>query len=263
MKNTDNSINLLKFFYDSGVDEFLTDIPQDYFHFKVEKSPNVSGLQSATREMFKKESVVVADKPIQGAIESQKLCEGIANLDEFKTEIKKFDGCSLKKFAMSTIIGDGFENEPTVMCIGEAPNADEDRAGLPFAGNAGELLDKMLGAIGLSRKENTYVTNMINWRPPGNRAPTSEEVAICLPFIKKHIELIKPKVIVFFGGSAAQTLTGEKLGITRIHGKWLDYNGIPAMAIYHPTFLIKDPSKKKEAWEDLLKLKEKIEELNA
>lgn len=180
------------------------------------------------------------------------------SIEELKAGLEAFDKCGLKKYAKHTIVGEGIIDFPTVMCIGEAPGADEDRLGRPFVGAPGQLLDKMLASIGLSRDKNVYITNVIPWRPPGNRTPTTEEVLLCKPFLVRQIELIKPKFILLLGGSPAHALTDRTDGITRLRGSWLTVCDIPALPTFHPSYLLRTPIKKKEAWADLLSLRERI-----
>jgi DNA polymerase len=152
------------------------------------------------------------------------------------------------------------------MLIGEAPGRDEDRAGLPFVGRAGQLLDKMLAPIGLSRQTNAYITNVLNWRPPDNRDPSPEEAALCLPFLRRHIELVDPEIIVLLGATAARHVMGRTDGIMRLRGKWLEYhvNGrmVPVMPTLHPAYLLRRAIDKKLAWRDLQAIESKIRELN-
>jgi len=181
-------------------------------------------------------------------------------LEELKAIMKTFEGCSLKKTATNLVFGEGNE-KASLMVIGEAPGADEDRLGRPFVGMSGQLLDKMFATIGLSRQENIYISNIIPWRPPGNRTPTPSEIAICLPFLERHIEMIGPKYLCFVGGVSTKALLNTTEGIIRLRGKWHGYKmphlstPIPALAMYHPAYLLRSPSKKREAWRDLLTLK--------
>jgi DNA polymerase len=151
------------------------------------------------------------------------------------------------------------------MLIGEAPGREEDLAGLPFVGRAGKLLDKMLAAIGLDRKTNAYITNVINWRPPENRDPSPEEAAICLPFLRRHIELVAPEIIVVLGAVAARHVMGRTDGIMRLRGKWLEYhvNGhmVPVMPTLHPAYLLRRAIDKKLAWRDLQAIDDRIKSL--
>ena len=157
------------------------------------------------------------------------------------------------------------------MFIGEAPGADEDRLGRPFVGVSGQLLDRMIEAAGFSRSLNAYITNILFWRPPGNRDPSSEEIALCLPFVMRHIELVRPRALCFLGGPSAKTLLGRAEGITRLRGKWNDFRtpgmaergepAIPAMAMLHPAYLLRTPGAKRDAWRDLLALKARLASL--
>jgi uracil-DNA glycosylase family 4 len=178
--------------------------------------------------------------------------------------MEDFDGCELKKVANKMVFGDG-NPESKIMVIGEAPGADEDREGIPFVGASGKLLDQMLSSIGLTRT-NYYITNIIPWRPPGNRDPTPEEREICMPFVERRIELIQPKVIVMVGGVAAKSLLGVATGITGMRGQWHTYKTpvmnttVDAFAIYHPSYLLRSPGQKRVVWKDLLLLKQKLME---
>ena len=170
--------------------------------------------------------------------------------------------CLLKKTAKNIVFSDG-NAQSNIMFIGEAPGEVEDKTGLPFKGEAGKLLDRMLNAIELNR-ENTYLTNIIFWRPPGNRKPTEEEIKACLPYVKKHIEIINPKILVLVGATAARAILNIHSGITQIRGKWQyietkNTKKLKSMAIFHPAFLLRQPSRKREAWEDLKKIKIEID----
>jgi len=153
------------------------------------------------------------------------------------------------------------------MLIGEAPGADEDRAGLPFVGVSGQLLDRMLGCIGLDRRS-VYITNVIFWRPPGNRPPTAEEIAACLPFVERHIELVSPDLLVLLGGASSKTLLARSDGIMRLRGKWFQYESaglarpVPALPTFHPAYLLRQPEQKRESWRDLLLIKDFLKKLN-
>ena len=182
--------------------------------------------------------------------------------------MQEFEGCSLKHTAMNLVFGDG-NPEASIMFIGEAPGADEDRQGRPFVGVSGQLLDKMIAAVGLDRTS-VYITNILPWRPPGNRKPTTNEVTICLPFIRRHIELVAPRVLVLVGGTAASALLGRTEGITKLRGKWLNYRPeeeddareIPCMPLYHPAYLLRQPALKREAWRDILAIQERLNSLD-
>jgi uracil-DNA glycosylase family 4 len=190
-----------------------------------------------------------------------------ATLAELKAAVAAFEGCALKETATNTVFADG---DPTsdVMFIGEAPGAEEDRQGLPFVGVSGQLLDRMIAWIGLKRggtgRGGAYISNMLFWRPPGNRNPTPAEIAACLPFVYRHIELTGPKVLVFVGGTSAKTMLDTTTGIMRLRGRWHDFtlpNGItlPAMPTFHPAYLLRSPAGKREAWRDLLAIQAKLD----
>ena len=195
-----------------------------------------------------------------------------ATLPDLRAAVEAFEGCALKETATHTVFADGADGA-RAMFIGEAPGADEDRIGRPFVGVSGQLLDRMLAAIGLSRSLNAYITNILFWRPPGNREPSSEEIALCLPFVMRHIELVRPKVLVFLGGPSAKTLLGRAEGITRLRGKWQEFRTqgmlergeppIAAMAMFHPAYLLRTPGAKREAWRDLMALKARLAEAGA
>lgn len=193
-------------------------------------------------------------------------CRQAQTLSELKEMLLSYEGCVLKKTATNTVFADGTV-DADIMLVGEAPGADEDREGLPFVGRSGQLLDNAFSTIGLSRQKNLYISNIISWRPPGNRPPTTGEITQCLPFIRRHIELKKPKILVMVGSVSAKALLDSNEGITKMRGRWLEYksdgleSAIPAIAIYHPAFLLRSPGQKKKLWFDLLKLSKKLKEI--
>ncbi len=186
----------------------------------------------------------------------------VRDLDELRARLEAFDGCLLRRTATRTVFGDGPANAP-LMVIGEAPGADEDRSGVPFVGRAGQLLNKMLASIGWPR-EAVHVTNVVPWRPPGNRNPTPEEVTLCLPFVLRAIDLVAPRAVLLLGASAAGAILDSRDGITRIRGKWHTLARpaagleIPVLATFHPAFLLRFPDKKAFAWRDLLEILERL-----
>ena len=191
--------------------------------------------------------------------QSTEIANKCNTLEELYNAIRSFNGCALKRTATTTVIAQGVP-ESGLMLIGEAPGADEDRQGVPLCGVSGQLLDKMLACIGLDRTTNCYITNTLFWRPPGNRKPTAEELAICLPFVEKHVALVAPKRLVLLGGTATQAMLGDTRGITRLRGQLFEYgNGfmdhkIPVHVLYHPSYLLRQPAAKKQTWADLLAL---------
>ena len=178
---------------------------------------------------------------------------GCQDIEALRQACSNFDGCGLKKTASNMVFSDG-NPDADIMLIGEAPGADEDRQGKPFVGVSGQLLDRMMASIGLNRS-NLYISNIILWRPPGNRTPTTEEIAAFLPIMKRHIQLIAPKVIVTLGGSSTKALLGTQDGILKCRGKWHEFdhgNGtIPLLATLHPAYLLRTPGQKALAWQDL------------
>jgi uracil-DNA glycosylase family 4 len=200
--------------------------------------------------------------PAAAAASARELAERAQSLAELEAAVRSFDGCHLKRTATNTVFADG-NPAASVMIVGEAPGADEDRIGRPFVGRAGQLLDRMLAAIGIDRGS-AYITNVLFWRPPGNRKPTPDEIATCLPFLWRHIALVHPKAVVMAGGTSASTLLGRNEGITRLRGRWLDLPvpglalPVPALATYHPSFLLRTPARKAEAWADLLSLQARL-----
>jgi uracil-DNA glycosylase len=199
------------------------------------------------------------------AASARRLAAAATSLAELESAVRGFDGCALKRTATNTVFADGAAGAE-LMVIGEAPGADEDRLGRPFVGRSGQLLDRMLAAIGYDRRQNAYITNVLFWRPPGNRKPTNEEIAACLPFVWRHIALLRPKAVMMCGGTATGALLGRADGIMRLRGRWfpLEAEGldtpVPAIATYHPSFLLRSPSRKNEAWRDLLALQSKLKD---
>jgi uracil-DNA glycosylase len=215
-------------------------------------SPPFPAASAAAQSLGGEESVALARSEAGKA----------ATLAELEAAIRAFDGCPLKRTAMNTVFADG-NPKARVMLVGEAPGEDEDRQGLPFVGVSGKLLDRMLNAVGLDRTS-VYISNILPWRPPGNRSPTPGEMATCLPFIRRHIALVAPEILVFLGGTAAKTLLNTTQGVTRLRGRWIDcpLDGegkiIPALPMLHPAYLLRNPASKKEAWRDMLLLAERL-----
>jgi len=183
------------------------------------------------------------------------------SLEELRGLVESFEGCELKKSAINTVFGHGNPNSD-IMFIGEAPGASEDEQGIPFCGQSGKLLDNIMAAVGLTREKNAYITNTVFWRPPANRKPTNEEIAICRPFVKKHIAIIKPKLIIMVGSTAVESLLEINTPITKLRGKYFDYTNeylaghvISATTIFHPSYLLRQPAHKKTMWFDMLKIK--------
>ncbi|MGV8947949.1 MAG: uracil-DNA glycosylase [Candidatus Paracaedibacter sp.] len=184
-------------------------------------------------------------------------------LEDLRRALAAFEGCALKKTATNLVFSDG-NPQAKVMLVGEAPGADEDRQGTPFVGVSGQLLDRMLATIGLDRTS-VYITNILPWRPPGNRQPTPQEIAACKPFVEKHIALIQPQILVLVGGVAMKALFNTNEGIMRLRGTWQSYTSheleapIKAIATYHPSFLLRSPGQKAQSWQDMLLIKKALE----
>jgi DNA polymerase len=190
---------------------------------------------------------------------AKKVAAKCTNLQELKKAIEDFEGCGLKKMATNTVFCDGNE-DAKIMIIGEAPGNHEDLQGIPFCGDSGKLLDGMFDSIGLSRKDGIYITNVIFWRPPGNRRPTEEELAICRPFVERHIQLFDPKIIVLVGSTSMAAILGINDPVTKVRGKVIEYKpdfltkAIDAFVIFHPSYLLRQSGKKRIAWRDMLEL---------
>ena len=189
--------------------------------------------------------------------------EHCKDLDQLRDAVEKFDKCLLKKMATKTVFSDG-NPSADVMLIGEAPGANEDVQGIPFCGESGKLLDQIFATIGLSREKNLYITNSVFWRPPGNRKPTEDEIKMCLPFVEKHISLIKPKLIVAVGAISLYALLNYTGSISKKRSQVFEYKNkylkepIKAITIFHPAYLLRQPSQKKTAWQDMLLIKKVI-----
>jgi DNA polymerase len=199
---------------------------------------------------------------VEDARELARKCNTLAELEQ---AVRGFEGCALKRTAKNTVFADGTAGAP-VMVIGEAPGADEDRLGKPFVGVSGQLMDRMMQSIGLTREGGFYITNILFWRPPGNRTPTLAEQAMCLAFTRRHIELAKPKLLVLAGGVAVKAVLDTAEGITRLRGKWTsvkldDGTEVPAMPTFHPAYLLRTPASKRQSWSDLLMVDKRLKEL--
>jgi uracil-DNA glycosylase len=195
------------------------------------------------------------DDPLVHA--TRQLADKIETLNGLYDTIRDFNGCALKQTANNTVIFDGIATSK-VMLIGEAPGSQEDEKGIPFCGDSGKLLDLILQSIGLSREKNVYITNTVFWRPPANRSPTDLEVAICRPFLEKHIYLVKPKLLILVGSTALSALFGKEKTITKVRRNYYEYSNkylkkpLTATAIFHPAYLLRQPMKKKDTWFDML-----------
>ncbi len=241
----DQNISFLEWHLDAGADALLEEKAQN--SLKNSSNAQVKVNRNQENNDFVKEEINYPN------------IKEYNNLEELKIAIQSFDRCNIKKTAKNLVFGSGKVGSK-LMLIGEAPGEEEDISGEPFVGAAGKLLSKMLNSIVINRSE-TYITNIIPWRPPGNRKPSIEEIEAFKPFVYRHIELVYPKILVLVGGSAASAILQNDLGITRLRGKWFKFQEIDTLPIFHPAYLLRQPSQKKQAWEDLLKIKDKIEKL--
>jgi uracil-DNA glycosylase len=241
---------LLAWYEAMGADEGIGEAPLDCFASTPQ--PLATAPLAPERKSL---GTLAAPLPSGGA--SAARSSEAATLAELEAMVAAFDGCPLKRTAKTLCFARGSEQAP-IMLIGEAPGRDEDLQGKPFVGRAGQLLDRMLKAIGLDEGQ-VYITNTVYWRPPGNRTPTPQEVEACAPFLARQIELLSPKVLVLLGGAAAKSILGSSEGIMRLRGKWLSYpcatGDISALATLHPAYLLRKPEDKRHAWRDLLALK--------
>jgi uracil-DNA glycosylase len=260
---------LLRWYADMGVDTAVDDVPHD--RFAESRAGGCLGAEmrhlSAAPPRTIEVSHHVMREPARALSAEAMAAAGdqaaaAQSLGDLREKLSHFDGCGLKATATRLVFGDGHPGAE-IMFIGEAPGADEDREGVPFVGRAGQLLDKMLAAIGLDRGK-VYIANVVPWRPPGNRTPTPLETAACLPFTRRQIALVDPKILVCLGAASAQTLLGGKDGIMRMRGRWFTFTGhteIRALAMLHPAYLLRQPAQKRLAWQDLRMLGREIDRL--
>ena len=258
----------LAWYVDQGVDDALLDVPQDRFAVKA-PAPQIVAVEA--------ERIAAPSPTFLGTSdaygEAVRLAGEAKTLEELRAAIASYEGIALKKTATNLVFSDG-NPKAKVMLVGEAPGADEDRIGKPFVGVSGQLLDKILKCINLDRNSedpatSIYISNILNWRPPGNRTPSPAEIELSLPFIERHIQLVQPKLLILCGGVAAQTLLGRSEAVSRLRNKTHDYrvlthalhiegNIIPAVVTYHPSYLLRTPSQKRAVWLDMLEITQKI-----
>jgi DNA polymerase len=290
---------VLQFYLDNNLDEIISEKSQNYF-LEKDRPKKILVKKIATQEVSKlavqnSKPIIEAPKPVEIiqvvrptlstsealsqlakktsfsnstqdfmslnsiVAKAQKLANSAKNLEELRAAVENFDGCNLKKMATNTVFCDGNSNSE-IMVIGEAPGNHEDLQGIPFCGDSGKLLDEMFRAINITRKENFYITNVIFWRPPGNRRPTEEELAICRPFVERHIQLVNPKVLVLVGATSMAAILGITDPVSSIRGKFMDFapkfldHPIKTFTIFHPSYLMRQHNKKRTAWLDMLAL---------
>jgi DNA polymerase len=278
------AIDTLAFHVEAGVDAALAEAPANRFAENVNPPPPERGrsVSEARREAVVARAIDPSpdrlrrpDPPLSGegartnaflpaaeeaVTAARAAAKTAATLEDLRAQLDRFEGCALRFTAKQLVFADG-NPQARVMFVGEAPGAEEDREGLPFVGRAGKLLDRMLATIDLDRSK-VYIANIVPWRPPGNRTPTPQESAICLPFIRRQIELANPDFLVCLGRPSMQTLLGVKDGIRGVRGRWFDYDtgtrAIRALVTFHPAYLLRSPLEKRHSWRDMLALKKAL-----
>jgi uracil-DNA glycosylase len=259
------AMEALRWWIQVGVTDALDEAPHDRFADGLASRQNPRDPQKASESLRQSAPGIETRSPAPRhvartnspeATESSALAlsEAAPDLETLRSAMANFEGCALKRTATQLVFADGVPGS-RVMLVGEAPGGDEDRIGRPFVGRAGQLLDRMLNSIGLDR-QNVYIANVVPWRPPGNRTPTPQETQMCLPFLERQIHLANPEYLVCLGGSAVRTLLGAEGGVMRARGSWFAYprqsaRQIPALAMLHPAFLLRQPAHKKFAWADM------------
>ena len=270
--------DLLAFYIDAGADALIGEAPVDRMAEEPAAAPLAGeaaakrpegGAAGAARPASPPASRDRGERPSSqaplpapdvAAVEAREAAKSAETLDALRALLEGFTGCALHATATRLVFADG-NPAARVMFVGEAPGYEEDMSGKPFVGRSGQLLDRMLAAIGLDRTS-AYIANVVPWRPPGNRTPTPQETAICLPFIRRQIELVNPDVLVCLGGPSMQTLLGTRDGITRMRGRWFPYDTgtreIRAIATFHPAFLLRSPLQKRLAWRDFMAIRKAL-----
>ena len=243
---------------DEPIDRFAAPAPAPEPAASPSGGPDMGGV--ASRGVDPGQAAPVPAGPADGG--AGQIAAACGSLEELRAAMDAFEGCALKKGARSTVFADGMP-QARVMIVGEAPGREEDAAGKPFVGASGQLLDQMLAAIGLSRSAETpeaavYITNVLPWRPPQNRDPSSDEMVMMSAFLERHIALAAPQVLVTMGNAATKTLLQTATGITRMRGKWATYGDVPVLPMFHPAALLRNPLQKRAAWADLLALKARL-----
>ncbi len=247
-----NIIDILQMHLDAGVDESIEE------KSLIERKRAVIDRNTDVNLMDIKSDMISGDDAYKEACE---IVKDIDNISDLREALHNFKGCGLYKTATNMVFADGNE-KAHVMLIGEAPGANEDVQGIPFCGDSGKLLDKVIYSIGLTREKNAYISNTVFWRPPGNRRPTDEEIRICRPFVEKHIALIKPKILIMVGSTASFALFGDLGPVTKQRKKIFEYKNeyldkpIDSVVTFHPSYLLRQPLQKKAAWSDMLFIKD-------
>jgi uracil-DNA glycosylase len=258
-------LELLKWYSEVGADEAVGECADFFTASPIEQKAVVNS--RPVMPISQAPSAIVQPSPNAeplmdpktAASQTKLLADNASTLKELEMAVRNFNGLAIKKTATNTVFSDG-NPEAEIMLIGEAPGASEDMQGIPFCGKSGQLLDTMLASIGLNRT-NSYISNVLFWRPPGNRRPTDEELEICRPFVERHIALIRPKLLIMVGGTSTSVLIDKSTGITKLRQRSHLYTNsymdetVPAFALFHPSYLLRQPLHKKLAWEDLQKIK--------
>ncbi|MEM1048092.1 MAG: uracil-DNA glycosylase [Pseudomonadota bacterium] len=269
---------ILEFYVAAGVDLPVDDVPRDRFadlrnerdakaeRDRAQAAAVLERVQASGRSEPSRSAPAIARPPAdpisadEAVMSARQAAASAQTLDELRDILSRFEGCGLRKTAKSLVFSDG-DPKARLMLVGEAPGRDEDIAGKPFVGRSGQLLDRMLKAIGYARSD-IYVANTVPWRPPGNRTPSPQEAEICRPFIERQIALADPDVLVLLGNAPAQQLLRKREGITRLRGVWRSYETdrrtIPVMATWHPAYLLRQTAQKRNAWRDFLEIKAKL-----
>ncbi len=248
---------LLEWQIEMGVDETISDTPVDRFAlWAAEQAGAAAGAAPVATAVA---APVVAAPRVDAVAEARAAAAAALDLAGLRAALEAYPHCELRRGARRLVFADGTP-EAQVMIVGEAPGRDEDIEGRPFVGRAGQLLDRMLAAIGLSRADSVYITNVIPWRPPQNRDPKPEEIAMLQPFLQRHIALVDPDLLIVMGNTSCQALLGKR-GILRLRGIWAEVADRPALPMTHPAYLLRNPAAKREAWADLLSLKARLRAL--
>ncbi|SEW30606.1 DNA polymerase [Aliiroseovarius sediminilitoris] len=253
---------LLEWYIELGAVDAISDTPVDRYALEPTlPKPRMAAPDGSTPVTAAKPPAAPRRDHVASA---KQAAAAVKDLDALRGAIEAFDGCEMKRGARNTVIADG-NPAARVMIIGEAPGRDEDIAGKPFVGRAGQLLDKMFAAIGMGRdaplsKDAIYITNVMPWRPPNNRDPSPDEIAMMVPFVERHVQLVAPDVLVLMGNTPCQAVLGRK-GIMRMRGRWEEAWSKPVMPMTHPAYLLRTPAAKREAWADLLSIQAKLRDL--
>ena len=255
-------IEMLRWHRDVGVSEALVEVPRNRYTEQAKMQPALLVTQIAAAQKPTPRPVLVMEQESDGIADARALAKTAMSLEALRSALESFDVCTLKRSARSLVFADG-NAQAQVMLIGEAPGAEEDRQGLPFVGRSGKLLDKMLAAIGLDR-DGAYITNILPWRPNGNRNPTTQEIELLRPFVERHVELAQPKLLMLVGGVSAKSLLRTTTGILKLRGNWkqcqIGTQTFPALPTFHPAYLLRRPGDKALAWRDFLSLKQRLDE---